>query len=159
MNSKRKVEVFVTVMILVGVLPTKMIVSTFTGCPVITFNWFYGDDSLFLVLPLCCGADTNAALHYYKEENVVTTNGVLNITVERKVNRYKAYDEVKKFFYPDQKYIQSGMVQSWNKFCFIGGIVEFSAKLPGDPHKGGLWPARKLLINQVLEDRGLPRHI
>jgi Beta-glucan synthesis-associated protein SKN1/KRE6/Sbg1 len=64
--------------------------------------------------------------------------------VERKVNDYKAFDEIKKFYYPDKKYIQSGMIQSWNKFCFIGGIVEFSAKLPGDPHTGGLWPARKL---------------
>ena len=90
--------------------------------------------------------DTNAALHYYSENNVVTTNGVLNITVERKVNDYKAYDEIKKFFYADKKYVQSGMLQGWNKFCFIGGIVEFSAKLPGDPRKGGLWPARKFKI-------------
>jgi Beta-glucan synthesis-associated protein SKN1/KRE6/Sbg1 len=67
----------------------------------------------------------------------------LNITTERKVNTYKAFDEIRKVFYADKKYIQSGMLQSWNKFCFIGGVVEFSAKLPGDPHKGGLWPARK----------------
>jgi Beta-glucan synthesis-associated protein SKN1/KRE6/Sbg1 len=87
--------------------------------------------------------DTNAALHYYSHDNARTTNGVLNITTERKTNVYKAFDEVKKEFYVDKKYIQSGMLQSWNKFCFIGGAVEFSAKLPGDPHKGGLWPARK----------------
>jgi Beta-glucan synthesis-associated protein SKN1/KRE6/Sbg1 len=90
-------------------------------------------------------SDTNAALHFYSEKNARTTNGVLNITTERKVNVYKAFDEVKKEFYPDKKYIQSGMLQSWNKFCFIGGAVEFSAKLPGDPHKGGLWPACKCL--------------
>lgn len=35
------------------------------------------------------------------------------------------------------------MIQSWNKFCITGGIVEFSAKLPGDPTVGGLWPARE----------------
>lgn len=90
--------------------------------------------------------DTNAALHYYSQDNVVTTNGVLNITAEKKTNDYKAFDEIKKTFFSDKKYIQSGMVQSWNKFCFIGGIVEFSAKLPGDPNKGGLWPARKLTV-------------
>jgi beta-glucanase (GH16 family) len=93
-------------------------------------------------------ADTNAALHYYSSDNVVTTNGVLNITVNRKVNNYKAFDEKKKTFYADKKYVQSGMVQSWNKFCFIGGIVEFSAKLPGSPQKGGLWPARKYTHNK-----------
>jgi len=32
----------------------------------------------------------------------------------------------------------SAMLQSWNKFCFTGGIVEFRAKLPGG---GGYWPA------------------
>jgi beta-glucanase (GH16 family) len=85
--------------------------------------------------------DTNAALHYYSHDNVHTSNGVLNITTEQKVNSYKAFDEKKKVFYADKKYIQSGMLQSWNKFCFIGGAVEFSAQLPGDPHKGGLWPA------------------
>ena len=70
----------------------------------------------------------------------------MNITIDRKINDYKAYDEIKKFYYADKKYIQSGMVQSWNKFCFIGGVVEFSAKLPGDPRKGGLWPARKCVV-------------
>jgi beta-glucanase (GH16 family) len=70
-------------------------------------------------------------------------NGVLNITTERKTNLYKAFNEKTKKFYADKKYIQSGMVQSWNKFCITGGIVEFKAKLPGDPSVGGLWPARE----------------
>ena len=33
---------------------------------------------------------------------------------------------------------RSAMLQSWNKFCFTGGIVEFRAKLP---QGGGYWPA------------------
>lgn len=70
-------------------------------------------------------------------------NGVLNITTIHKTNKYKAFDEKKKKFYVDEKHVQSGMVQSWNKFCITGGIVEFSAKLPGDPTIGGLWPARE----------------
>ena len=87
-------------------------------------------------------ADTNAALHFYSDENAFTSNGVLNITTEKKDNVYKAYDEDKKEYYADTKHVQSAMVQSWNKFCFTGGIVEISAKLPGDPDVGGLWPAR-----------------
>ena len=91
--------------------------------------------------------DTNAALHFYSHDNVNTTNGVLNITTESRTNVYKAFDEDKKKFYADKKHVQTGMVQSWNKFCFLGGIIEFSAKLPGDPGVGGLWPALWMLGN------------
>jgi len=90
---------------------------------------------------------TNDALHYYKSENVRTSNGVLNITTEMKDNQYKAFNEKTKKYYLDTKHIQSGMVQGWNKFCFTGGIVEFSAKLPGKGSTGGLWPALWLLGN------------
>lgn len=90
-----------------------------------------------------CAVDTNKALHFYSSDNAKTKNGVLSIVTEQKENTYKAFDEVKKVFYADKKYIQSAMLQSWNKFCFVGGIVEFRARLPGDPKIGGLWPARK----------------
>jgi beta-glucanase (GH16 family) len=90
--------------------------------------------------------DTNSALHYYSHDNARTSGGMLNISAEEKINTYKAFNEKKKTFYADKKYIQSAMIQSWNKFCFIGGIVEFSAKLPGDPETGGLWPAREFLV-------------
>ena len=104
------------------------------------------EDSAHLVLtPFPLHTDTNEALHFYSHDNVRTTNGVLNITTERKINNYKAFNEKTKKFFPDKKYIQTGMIQGWNKFCFIGGIVEFRAKLPGDPKIGGLWPACKTL--------------
>lgn len=90
--------------------------------------------------------DTNLALHFYHTDNAFTSGGVLNITTVEKVNNYKAFNEKTKKFYADKKYVQTGMVQGWNKFCFIGGIVEFRAKLPGYPEKGGLWPARKLYM-------------
>lgn len=90
---------------------------------------------------------TNSALHFYSHDNARTMNGYLNITTERKINPYRAFDEKKKFWYADKKYIQSAMIQGWNKFCFIGGIVEFNAKLPGDATVGGLWPALWMLGN------------
>lgn len=31
----------------------------------------------------------------------------------------------------------SGMVQSWNKFCFTGGVLEMSIQLPGHADSGG----------------------
>lgn len=124
----------------VGLPSTRMIVSS-NSIPSCT-TWFH-------VFSFCSStiittlSDTNAALHYYSHDNVRTGNGVLNITTHRKVNAYKAFNEKTKKFYADKKYIQSGMVQSWNKFCMIGGVIEFSASLPGDPSIGGLWPACK----------------
>ena len=91
-------------------------------------------------------SDTNKALHFYSHDNARTTRGVLNITTEQKVNSYMAFNEKTKKFYADKKHVQSAMLQSWNKFCFIGGIIEFSAKLPGYPDKGGLWPARTYIF-------------
>lgn len=74
------------------------------------------------------------------------------------MNAYKAFNEKTKKFYADKKYIQSGMVQSWNKFCMTGGIIEFSASLPGDPSIGGLWPAREWMeaVVSFLSNRNSP---
>lgn len=90
---------------------------------------------------------TNDALHYYKSENVNTTNGVMNITTNVIKNDYRAYNEKTKKYYLDTKHIQSAMVQGWNKFCLTGGIIEYSAKLPGTSSVGGMWPALWLLGN------------
>jgi hypothetical protein len=46
-----------------------------------------------------------------------------------------------------KKDFKSGMVNSWDKFCFTGGIVEISAVMPGSPTTAGLWPAMWLLGN------------
>lgn len=35
----------------------------------------------------------------------------------------------------------SGMIQSWNKLCFTGGLIEVSVQLPGSSSQPGLWPA------------------
>lgn len=90
---------------------------------------------------------TNEALHFYRPQNVQTTNGVLNISTTLTSNRYKAFNEKTLKYYSDSKHVQTGMVQGWNKFCMTGGIVEISAKLPGDPKTGGLWPALWMLGN------------
>ena len=39
------------------------------------------------------------------------------------------------------------MIQTWNKFCFTGGVLELSIKLPGHAYSGGLWPAAWLVGN------------
>ncbi|GAA5903037.1 hypothetical protein JCM6882_009675 [Rhodosporidiobolus microsporus] len=35
---------------------------------------------------------------------------------------------------------RSGMLQSWNKFCFTGGYMEVRVSLPGEPTAQGFWP-------------------
>lgn len=34
----------------------------------------------------------------------------------------------------------SGMLQSWNQFCFTGGYIEVAVNLPGRPDVSGFWP-------------------
>lgn len=91
---------------------------------------------------------TNDALQYYKNELVSTSNGKLNITTVNQDIHFMAYDkDPSKKAKKITKHYQSGMLQGWNKFCFTGGVVEVSAKLPGDSDIGGLWPAMWLLGN------------
>mmetsp|Transcript_24418 Transcript_24418/g.48624 ORF Transcript_24418/g.48624 Transcript_24418/m.48624 type:complete len:600 (-) Transcript_24418:529-2328(-) len=90
---------------------------------------------------------TNGALHYYKAQNAGTSEGLLRIRTEQKVNHYRAFNETTKKFYSAKKNYQSAMLQGWNKFCITGGIVEISARLPGRSFSGGLWPALWLLGN------------
>lgn len=70
---------------------------------------------------------------WYSPEAVNTTNGALVIALEEHETHNKNF--------------RSGMVQSWNKFCFQGGYIEFSVKLPGSPSTSGYWPAVWLMGN------------
>lgn len=91
---------------------------------------------------------TNNPLHYYSHENVRTCNGVLRLTTAINPRNFTEYNPTKgRDDQRQYKEIQSAMLQSWNKFCFTGGIVEFSAKLPGSPKVGGLWPAVWMMGN------------
>lgn len=36
---------------------------------------------------------------------------------------------------------EGGLMSTWNKFCFTGGLVEASVSLPGPNNIAGLWPA------------------
>ena len=75
---------------------------------------------------------TNDALQYYTDERVTTSKGVLNISTINEDIHFVAQDkDPSKKAKKMTKNYQSGMVQGWNKFCFTGGVVEISAKLPG----------------------------
>ena len=91
--------------------------------------------------------DSNQAIQFYNDtkEYVTTEDGSL-VLITRAV-KTKYIQISKNTNRPEilTKNYTSGMVQSWNKFCFTGGILEMSIKLPGHAYSGGLWPAAWLM--------------
>ncbi|KAG8904449.1 hypothetical protein FRB99_001709, partial [Tulasnella sp. 403] len=68
-----------------------------------------------------------ADLEWYQEDTVTTRDGNLVITLSEQPTHGLNF--------------RSGMIQSWNKFCFTTGYIEVNMSLPGDPRVPGLWPA------------------
>ncbi|TFY74688.1 hypothetical protein EWM64_g9324 [Hericium alpestre] len=70
-------------------------------------------------------------LEWYDPKQATTKDGYLQLTLDKvsdpSINHNMSYI--------------SGMIQSWNKFCFTGGMIEVSVRLPGSPTIAGLWPA------------------
>ncbi|CAK9005954.1 Uncharacterized beta-glucan synthesis-associated protein C23H3.11c [Durusdinium trenchii] len=79
--------------------------------------------------------------------HATTSNGNLWLRISNQASRLELVNtssgkrEIKKRPYT------SAMLQSWNKFCLTGGVVEMSAKFPGRSDIPGLWPAFWLLGN------------
>ncbi|KAH7106766.1 beta-glucan synthesis-associated protein SKN1 [Auriculariales sp. MPI-PUGE-AT-0066] len=69
-------------------------------------------------------------LEWYDPQQVSTVDGSLRIW----------FNQTNPEFNHDLNFM-GGMVQSWNKFCFTGGMVLASVSLPGSPTLSGLWPA------------------
>ena len=93
-------------------------------------------------------ASGGGSLHFYNSSTVTTTpDGMLTISSVLEPTSWTHYDTLKKVYKQETKHFKSGMVQSWDKFCFTGGILEVDVILPGEPDIGGLWPAIWLLGN------------
>ena len=91
---------------------------------------------------------TNDALHFYSPENVqINEDGYLVIKSEAKDTDIVGFNDLKQKKEQVTKHFRSAMVQSWNKFCFTGGIIEAEVQLPGEHNIAGLWPAFWLLGN------------
>lgn len=89
---------------------------------------------------------TNYALQYYNGDLAKTTNGYLNISTIKR-DRTFSYEVKPGTSGKQTKNYQSAMINGWNKFCFTGGIVEISARLPGRHDIAGLWPAMWMMGN------------
>ncbi|CAK4619361.1 hypothetical protein LEN26_016297 [Aphanomyces euteiches] len=90
-----------------------------------------GKDHLWTALDIPDGV--NAALEYYNSSNVYTKGGKLinrvdegpvNVTYFNQWLEHPAYESTTLHY-------TAGMMQSWNKFCMQGGLIEVAAKLPG----------------------------
>ena len=68
---------------------------------------------------------------------VTTNEGNLVITTRAHKTSYLEWDGRTNTFETRTKNYTSGMVQSWNKFCFTGGVLEMSIELPGKADSGG----------------------
>ncbi|QRW00570.1 glycoside hydrolase family 16 protein [Ceratobasidium sp. AG-Ba] len=65
-------------------------------------------------------------LEWYDPGQITTKNGALVITIEEIRNHDLNW--------------RSGMIQTWNKFCFTTGYIEVAVSLPGDSVTAGFWP-------------------
>ncbi|TFK18205.1 beta-glucan synthesis-associated protein SKN1 [Coprinopsis marcescibilis] len=72
-------------------------------------------------------------LEWYDPHQATTRDGALQIRLDEVPRAERASNHDMQF--------KSAMVQSWNKFCFTGGILEASVRLPGSSEISGLWPA------------------
>lgn len=90
---------------------------------------------------------TNSELQYYSSEQAATGGGFLNITTVAEDVTFLGKDDITHEWVRNTKHFKSAMLQTWNKFCFTGGVVEFSAVLPGEHNIGGLWPAVWMMGN------------
>ncbi|GAB9471965.1 Concanavalin a-like lectin/glucanase, subgroup [Globisporangium polare] len=100
-------------------------------------NFTPGSDYLWTALDLPDGV--NAALEYYSPNmsSTVTESdgrGVFQIEIKQEPNiSYTVYNAYTRppSYETHSMYYRAAMVQSWNKFCFQGGLLEVSVKLPG----------------------------
>lgn len=86
---------------------------------------FYEGDDQFWTAPDFHYAATRD-LEWYSPDASTTVDGTLKL----RMDAYKNHG----LFY------RSGMLQSWNKFCFTQGAIEVSANLPNYGNVAGLWP-------------------
>ena len=88
-------------------------------------TFWAGDDPYWEAVDLHYWATTD--LEWYDPDAIITKDGYLQITMSEQANHDLNF--------------RSGMLQSWNKFCFTGGYIEFGAILPGTVHSQGFWSA------------------
>ncbi|KAK0188685.1 glycoside hydrolase family 16 protein [Armillaria mellea] len=88
-------------------------------------TFYPGDDPYWEAVDLHYWGTNN--MEWYDPAAITTANGSMHITLSEKATHGLDY--------------QGGMVATWNKFCFTGGYLSASVRLPGIDNVVGLWPA------------------
>ncbi|TFK50280.1 beta-glucan synthesis-associated [Heliocybe sulcata] len=88
-------------------------------------TFYPGDDPFWEAADIWYGSTMDQ--EWYDPDQITTTGGHLRILMEQVPTHGLPY--------------KSGMLQSWNKFCFTHGYLEVSLTLPGpDSNTQGYWP-------------------
>ncbi|EKM61142.1 glycoside hydrolase family 16 protein [Phanerochaete carnosa HHB-10118-sp] len=94
-------------------------------------TFYPGDDPYWEAVDLHYWETNN--MEWYDPASITTRNGSLEITLSAQQTHGLNYS--------------GGMMTTWNKFCFTGGLVEASVVLPGTNNIVGLWPAIWMMGN------------
>jgi hypothetical protein len=87
------------------------------------------------------------SLQFYNSSQLLTEHGKLVILSTTEDTKWKGWNPYKKKYEQMSRHFKSGMIQSWDKFCYTGGILEVDVQFPGRHDVGGLWPAVWLMGN------------
>lgn len=71
------------------------------------------------------------SLQFYNSSTVFTKDGNLVIETNTQDTKWKGWNPYKKKYETMVRHFKSGMLQSWNKFCYTGGILELDVTFPG----------------------------
>jgi len=88
-------------------------------------TFYPGDDPYWEAVDLHYWQTGN--LEWYDPSSITTANGALTITLSANPEHGLNYT--------------GGMMSSWNKFCFTGGLIVTAVTIPGDTVVHGFWPA------------------
>lgn len=100
----------------------KLVFSDEFNTPGRTF--YEDDDPYWQAVDIWYGVTQD--MEWYDPDAATTRDGVLELRFDAFKNHGLNY--------------RSGMVQSWNRFCFKGGFIEASISLPGRGDIVGFWP-------------------
>ncbi|KAF9476634.1 glycoside hydrolase family 16 protein [Pholiota conissans] len=92
-------------------------------------TFYPGDDPFWEAVDLHYWGTVD--LEWYDPLQATTANGSLKLRIDKVDDPADNHNLT----------YRSGMIQSWNKFCFTGGILEAKIVLPGSSTISGLWPA------------------
>ncbi|KAG6886660.1 hypothetical protein C0992_002913, partial [Termitomyces sp. T32_za158] len=106
-------------------------------------SFYPGDDPFWEAVDLWYGATGD--LEWYDPQQITTRNGSLVITLDSTDTLQSGLTQGSTApFTAAQNHnlnYRSGMLQSWNKFCFSSGYIEVSVVLPGaNSESKGYWP-------------------